>query len=277
MLTKVTIQDNKNTPLSYIPNLWDNGASWEFKPGVNIIVGENGCGKSTLLNLIAMFGLCQNSMVSTLPDLNAPFEVLKLQSFFNESNPLTEEEATLRDGCVVNMDYQGVVFRYLPAAEQKGDGMEDIGALSLRLERNRSSTGESMTDALGVLIKRMNSEKKVNFPIADIEKYANSSNEVWKGRLNMLLDYYKKNHIPITQEEFEFTILLDEPDRNLDIAHIKQLYNILSFHRATTQLVAVIHNPVLIYKLAQVKGINFIEMTPGYIKGVKKFVEWATP
>lgn len=275
MLTKVTIKDNTNTPLSYIPDIWDNGASWEFKPGVNIIVGENGCGKTTLLNLIVMFGLCKDSMVTKLPDLNTPYEVLKLQHFFNEGNPLAEkEDATLRDGCIVNMDYQGVVFRYLPAAEQK-DGMEDIEALSLRIERSCSSTGESMTDALGVLIKRMNTEKKVNFPIADIKKYADSANDVWSKRLNMLLDYYKKNRIPVTQEDFEFTVLMDEPDRNLDIDHIKQLYNILSYHRPMTQIVAVVHNPVLIYKLAQVKEIHFLEMTPGYIESVKKFVRWA--
>lgn len=275
MLTKVTITDNKNTPLPYIPNLWDNGASWEFKPGINIIVGENGCGKSTLLNLIATFGLCKNSIVSKLPDLNAPFEVLKLDPFFNTSI-LGDKEESLKDGCIINMDYQGVVFRYFPAAEQKGnDGMEDIEMLSLYMERGCSSTGESMTDALAVLIKRMNGEKKVNFPIADLKKYADSANDVWKPRLNMLLDYYKENRIPVTQEDFEFTVLMDEPDRNLDIDHIKQLYNILSYHRPMTQIVAVVHNPVLIYKLVQVGEINFIEMTPGYIEDIRRFVRWA--
>lgn len=274
MLTKVIIQDNKNTPLGYIPDLWENGTSWEFKPGVNVIIGENGCGKTTLMTLIAMFGLCQHSMVSTLPHLNQPFEVLKLYTFFNSKMP--EEETTLRDGCIVNMDYQGAVFRYFPAAEYKeNDSMEDIELLSLRMERSSSSTGESMTDALGVLIKKMNTEKNVDFPILDLKRYADSANDVWNRRLNLLLDYYKKYHVPITQEDFEFTILLDEPDRNLDIEHIKELYSILSFHRPMTQMVTVIHNPVLIYKLSQVYGINFIEMTPGYLDRIRTFVKWA--
>lgn len=275
MLTKVTIQDNTNTPLSYIPKLWDNGASWEFRPGVNIVVGENGSGKSTLLKLIYMFGLCQNSMVSTLPNLNQPFEGLKLEPLFN-THALGDEEESLKDGCIVNMDYQGVMFRYLPAVEQKSDDcLDDRYAFSLRIERNSSSTGESMNDALRVLVNRMNTEKNVNFPIAEIKKYANSSNAVWHKRLNMLLEYYKQHRIHITQEEFEFTILLDEPDRNLDIEHVRKLYDILSFHRPTTQLVAVIHNPVLIYKLSQVKDVHFVELTPGYVDKVRKFVRWA--
>lgn len=276
MLTKVTITDNANTPLSYIPNLWDNGKEWYFKPGINIIIGENGCGKSTLLKLIATYGLCQNSMVSALPNLNAPFEVLKIQSLFKDNNLLGEDDATLRDGCIVNMDYQGVVFRYLPAAEHKdGASIDDIDAFTLALEKNSSSTGESMTDALAMLIQRMNSEKNINFPIADLHRYIEGSNDVWNKRLSLLLNYYHANRINVSQEDYEFTVLMDEPDRNLDIDHIKQLFNILSYHRPQTQIIAVIHNPVLIYKLSKAKGINIIEMTPGYRKDVQKFVEWS--
>ena len=36
-----------------------------------------------------------------------------------------------------------------------------------------------------------------------------------------------------------------------------------------TQLICVIHNPILIYKLSQLDYINFIEMTNGYLDDIK--------
>ena len=43
-----------------------------------------------------------------------------------------------------------------------------------------------------------------------------------------------------------------------------------------TQLITVIHNPVLIYKLSKVKGknkVNFIELTDGYLNDIKNVFE----
>ena len=66
---------------------------------------------------------------------------------------------------------------------------------------------------------------------------------------------------------------MDEPDRNLDINRIKEVYNILSQEKENTQIIAVVHNPVLIYRLSKSKNVNIIEMTKGYVEDVVKFVE----
>ena len=52
MITKVVINNNGDTPIEYLSRLgaFKNGKTYEFKPGVNIIVGKNGCGKTTLMN-----------------------------------------------------------------------------------------------------------------------------------------------------------------------------------------------------------------------------------
>lgn len=63
---------------------------------------------------------------------------------------------------------------------------------------------------------------------------------------------------------------MDEPDRNLSLENVNQIKDILSYHKQHTQIIAVIHNPLLIYALAKEGGVNFIEMSEGYIEKVKK-------
>lgn len=66
--------------------------------------------------------------------------------------------------------------------------------------------------------------------------------------------------------------LKDEPDRNLDIDNIMQIYNVLSFHKPQTQIIAIVHNPALIYKLSKLDCVNFIETTEGYLKDITNFI-----
>lgn len=66
--------------------------------------------------------------------------------------------------------------------------------------------------------------------------------------------------------------IFKEPDRNLDIDNIMDLYKVLSFHKPQTQIIAVIHNPALIYKLSKLDCVNFIEMTKGYLKKITGFM-----
>ena len=88
------------------------------------------------------------------------------------------------------------------------------------------------------------------------------------------MEYIKKNTIDF--KEKEYTILIDEPDRNLDIENIKEIYCILGNRKKNTQVIAVIHNPLLIYRLSSQKDINFIEMEPGYLEKIKNEVDYLT-
>lgn len=72
-----------------------------------------------------------------------------------------------------------------------------------------------------------------------------------------------------------FTLLIDEPDRNLDIKNIKNLYPIFSNIREDTQIISVIHNPLLIYKLfKKCPYINFIETEKGYLQKIMEEIEF---
>jgi hypothetical protein len=58
---------------------------------------------------------------------------------------------------------------------------------------------------------------------------------------------------------------MDEPDRNLSIDNIDQIISILSYKKPNTQIIAVVHNPLIIYSLSKIDDkVNFIEMTKGY-------------
>lgn len=54
--------------------------------------------------------------------------------------------------------------------------------------------------------------------------------------------------------------------------NIMQIYNVLSFHKPQTQIIAIVHNPALIYKLSKLDCVNFIEMTEGYLNKTCTFV-----
>ena len=66
MIEKIIIKDNKKSPLNYISSLkaFSNGKEYNFKKGVNIIVGPNGCGKSTLLELASCYLWVHDQMQS---------------------------------------------------------------------------------------------------------------------------------------------------------------------------------------------------------------------
>lgn len=266
MISNVTVKDNTNTPLSYLPNLdaFKNGTEYNFQPGINIIVGENGCGKSTLLKLISMYTLCSENMFSTLPDMRGFGRALKLIHLFNE------EDNSLKDGVSVCCDYGGVVYNYI--LPDKIDKESSMNNLLFFLYGKNCSTGERSTYSMKCLFETAFANKEIQFPLKQIKEYKDTSNDIWSDRFGALLKYYRKNHLAIKPEEFEYTFLLDEPDRNLDVMNIRDLYGVLSHRKELTQLICIVHNPILIYLLSKLDYVNIIEMTDGYMAEIEKLI-----
>ena len=273
MITKVQITDNSKLPLKYAKELdaFKNGKEYNFKGGVNVIIGKNGSGKTTLMKMIAMYMLCNDSLCSRLPNF-ANYGALKLNNIFNEEE--------LLDGIKIMADYAGVVYNCLAHNEMKNkDVLDNVTNISYYLSNNGASTGETIVNSVGQLFKFAFSNMNIAFPLKEIMDIVinKTCNDFWKERFTNLLKYYRDNRDNfITQQDFEYTFLLDEPDRNLDITNIDSVYEILSHRKEMTQLITVIHNPVLIYKLSEVKGknkINFIELTDGYLNDIKNVFE----
>ena len=256
MVQKVVIKDNKNAPLRYLPDLknFKNGTVYEFKPGVNVIVGENGSGKTTLLNIIKKYLLVDYTECS-VGEFNSNLHIIVPFA-------LSDDKKKIYDGIDVYADYDKNTFRLCHAGERKFESsLQSFETFGTAFTQMHASTGEGVNIALNSLFKHIFSNKvqlKFNY-------------EQFKESEPLYYDYIQK-HRPENIED-EYTLLLDEPDRNLDIFNVKQIQTIFGHRKEQTQVIGVIHNPLLIYYLSKKKHVNFIELTPDYVNNVKKAVD----
>ena len=254
MVSSVYINDNTKSPLHYISKLkqFNNGIEYVFKPGVNIIVGENGSGKSTLLNLIKAYLMvghieCERGMFNS-----------------NINHIVSGMDRKVYTGVDVYADYDKNTFRFSHPGEIDGEealkkSTEDF---VLMFEQKHASTGQAINMALYSLFNYMFSNKaKLKFD------YKEQFEETYPDYIKYC-DEHRFENLPN-----EYTILMDEPDRNLSINKIEELKGILSYHKEQTQIIAIIHNPLLIYYLAKRTDVNFIEMTNNYVNKVINFVD----
>lgn len=253
MVGKVKIKDNGNTPLCYLPDLpnFKNGKEYIFKSGVNIIVGENGCGKTTLLNLIRAYLLVDDTRCA-IGSYNR--NILKL---FPDPLDLSK----FHDGVDVYADYMRNTFRFCHFGERnmsEPQDTDDFADLADMIEQKCASTGEGVAMALESLFSYMfgkNAKLKFDYKQPKLQSF------------RKYIDYVKSHEIIGD----EWTILMDEPDRNLSLDNIEQVRSILSFHKENVQIIATIHNPLLIYSLSKTDA-NIIEMTDGYVDKVERLI-----
>ena len=266
MIKEINIVDNSRSPIKYLSKLqaFNNNVNLKFNPGVNIIIGKNGSGKSTLMKLLYKFFLIERQMKSYCPHCNEQPALIFPNIFDNNDKIL--------DGVKIKADYRGSVFRYFPADELSKVADSNFNNFKMDCNAKGSSVGESVMNNIWSLFDVMFDQKDYNFPINGIVQLRDIANDLWKDKFNQVLKYYQENSIDISDEDYEFTVLMDEPDRNLDIDNLKQIYDILSYHKPQTQIIAVVHNPILILKLSKLNHINFIELTEGYLESIKSFV-----
>lgn len=239
----------------------------QFAPGLNYIVGENGSGKSTLLNIIKSANRCKTSFIpkpnrlkiTTIKEMNELFAAFEIKQdykipVFNLYRQKEDDEAN--KNLETKDDYRIFMASKI---ESKGQNlMGDINELFnwmfnrqsnclplLRLALNIHKTGDFLKESNTLLSENETSSK--------------------------LLENINKNQVDCTIPTY--TVLMDEPDQGLDISNLKSVYETISYDKPQTQLIAVIHNPFLIYKLQKTTKANWIELTDGYINSVKKEIK----
>lgn len=237
MIHKLIIKDKSKLFHNYVEDL-DLPTEIEFKPGLNILVGPNGCGKTIILNIIRRYTHCLYKYVST-PE--------------NTKN-LVNWKGIFQDGADLIADYNKPIFNLRDSKDLsvKDKSLENFQNFTQRFTSLNSSSGEDKNASMITLFKVMFEEDHVS-KFSLLDKFGD---EIQK--------YYNRNHVSGNQ----YTILMDEPDTNLDVNKLLELYGMLSHKRPDTQIIVVLHNPALIYKL---EG-NFIEFTPGYLEKIKNFI-----
>lgn len=253
MIEKIVIKEKTKVPpgIKYINKLpsFRNGKEFAFKPGINIIVRKNGSGKTTLMRIIESYLLVDKEQCSA-------------GAYNNNINRLHAGTASkLLDGIDVYADYQKNTFRLCHAGEKRDDDvMADFNSFGMYFTQLHSSTGEGVTISIQKMLNNIFGGKaKLSFDYAKMgENYP---------------EYAKYIQQHTVTDHNEWTLLMDEPDRNLDIENAKDILRMLSYRKEQTQLIAVVHNPLLICALSKDPGVHFIEMTRGYVNKVKKTVK----
>lgn len=270
MIHKAILNNISLSPYPYIDSerndIFNLKNEYEFKPGINILIGKNGCGKSTLINILRSYTLCNNEYHSKLPksllNINL-FKSLQTKPFLNGIDVLANYGAST---------YNLRNTNDIPDNEH----LDNISNFKEVMIGNSLSTGQGNIYNLNILLSNMFDEtindKTIKFPINEIinkiDSYSITSHP-WKSNLIDLYNYYIRNNI----DDGVVTILMDEPEQNLDIHNLQSIYSILSEPREDTQIIASIHNPILIYRLSQLENINIIEMNDGYLKAIINFIE----
>ena len=264
MIERIKITDNTDTPLHYLKDVpsFKNGTEYKFSDGVNVLVGENGSGKSTLITLIKKYLMVEyewcdrGAFNSNIRDVYKSFPMLR------------DDKRVLYKGVDMYADYENNTFNLVPYEQRHSGGgfidfdhPIDLGRnLALQMEFSEMSKGQQMNLALCSLFEKMfGKDAMLKF---DYEETF--------GIYTEYLEYIKEHRI---ERKDVWTILMDEPDCSVDIEKLRELYGVLSYKKENTQIIAAVHNPFLILKLAKVKGINMIEMSDGYIEKVRKEVE----
>ena len=252
MVHKIKITDNTNSPIRYLPDLkgFENGKEYTFTDGVNVIVGENGSGKTTLLNLIKKYLLVDYTECA-----RGAFGC-NIRGLYKDGGT----EGLFYGGVDVYADYRKNTFRLSHAGEkERNQALETFEEFGAMYEQKTSSTGEGVVVAINYLFKHMfGKEAKREF---DYGKFKESNPKYY--------EYIQQHRI----DGDKWTVLLDEPDRNLSIENLLHIKGILDYEHPQVQLIAVIHNPILIYGLSKMKHVNVIELTDGYVEKVKEMVE----
>lgn len=266
MIKSFKIKDKNNTIYSQISHL--NLPDIEFTKGINIIVGHNGIGKTTIMNALSHYTFCDKLGYSSIPKSNNWLNDSILSSDIDKVNNIE----------VIN-DYNKSTFRLLMFNELKNhEIMDNLSSLNMYITQKDISTGQRVNASIQLLFKTMFEEDNTEFDwtafdkeLKQINRTNTSNHNIWDKRLLNLEQYIKNNH----KDDIKtiYTVLMDEPDRNLDIDNLEQVYNVLNNTRPDTQIIAVINNPLMIYKLSFNKNINFIELSPDYVNSIINFVK----
>ena len=211
----------------------------QFKPGLNILFGQNGCGKSTLLRMIALILAAEQGGVSTIT-----------QSWFRTV-------AKGFSGIEMAHDGQPILFgNPRHTVGLIGGGFDDdFMEMGLRNTVSKASTGQTTLGRLGQMLAVLLG--KGEFP-KRIEDRVGNVNDYWRKQYDAAKAAMAAS-IPKGQQ----TLVFDEPESGLALHVQRNIFQMfLKAHReGKYQVIAASHSPFAL----GLPGVNYIEMSDGYL------------
>ena len=252
MIRSLEILDSKNTFLKWLGNVeaLSTPRKFEFKPGLNVIWGRNGAGKSTIIQLLANLFHCHQAGVPVVTQNS-------IQDLFSRS----EEDFT--KSIKVSHDGQGV--RYFDPSMQigvVGGGAAfdwDFGVEGVANYMFRGSAGQVTLKRFDKVLESL--VRRTTPPKVEYKITSGKVNSLWEDRLK-IANTFLKGSGKVGQP----TILLDEPERSLDLNYQPAIWRLLRSFAPTTQFIVASHS---LFAL-RIPEANYIELGSDYLKGSEK-------
>jgi predicted ATPase len=251
MLHSVTVKNPAKLPVSWWASAEGlrNRKVFKFKPGLNILWGRNGSGKSTLLALLAKIFHAEQGGYSCVT-MTSCRQLVDLN--FRKGVP------QWRNGFAVKHDGKPVFYANpAKAIGLDGGGFDEAFMLQgLANSLHKGSAGETTVHRVREALEKFNrGTREIEYRN---EVGVNSYwDEVFAGIRKILAANAPKG---------PFTIILDEPDRSLDLDWSLRLWEQEIPKIAEKFQVLVATHSVL---AIDVPGANYIELTPGYRESVR--------
>jgi hypothetical protein len=271
---------------THLPSL--QGKTYEFKQGLNVIVGKNGCGKTALLNVIRKLTFCDGTYSSDFVRGHGEYMLHRKNNYecgywqdaklvgdytYSVWNLRKNEDVAEYDWCSSSENLaQRFGEKDLSAGQQVYRSLLMMMAYMMFGYENTSEqkveNGKDARDfkkcALDVIEREYERQKKTS----------RGKGDGWHDMFEAMRDYYAENSV----EGFKgITMLLDEPDKGMDVFNVKEMYDFLvhhgDFEKNGMQVICVLHNIGMIHRLKALGTANFIEMSDGYIDEVEKFFD----
>ena len=253
MIEKITITN----PDDLIIYWWNdvktlkNKKIFTFKPGINIIVGKNASGKSTLLKLIARHFHCEQGGISYLTNQS----IHELFGF---------KEKKKYKGYKITHDGQPVGY-YSPDKEigVHGSAFDDdfmhegIESLFTR----DFSQGQKTIRNISNITKKLSTTNEIK---CSMNK--DSVNDYWVKKIDNAYELLNRGK---TLKLSKKTILLDEPERSLDLENELAFFSILEKIKDKYQIIIATHSPYAFF----ISDAHYIEITRGYRNSIKKQIK----
>jgi predicted ATPase len=250
MIHSLKITDPTKTPIKYLSKIpaLKEPREFKFQSGLNILAGKTGSGKSTVIKLMGTLLHCLQGGVPMITTIS-------MQELYGRSFDRDKDDFENLRGIELYHDGQGVSHCDVNQTVGLFGGAFDANFFGRGVSSAmfKGSSGQTTLDRLGTALSAITANKAPSINI----KY-NAFHDEEKAKLGVADTILRGN----IKEKGPITILLDEPDRSIDLQYQFGLWSAIRKYSNKIQFIIASHNLFAF----DIPNANYIEMSEGYIK-----------